>query len=171
MANRAWHYERAFEGFLRARRLSIVPVNESRRAFADGAPIKSLDYIVAGPGGRTLLFDVKGRQMGAHGGVDFWATADDLEGLAAWRERFGPQAVAALAFVLELPDPTLGRDFVDRFGCEGRDYVCVGLELDDFRSAMRPRSGKWNTFSLPRGCAAALARPLSHWTEPLLAAV
>jgi Holliday junction resolvase len=170
MANRAWHYERAFESFLRGRQLSIVPVNESRRAFADGAAIKSLDYIVAGAGGQTLLIDVKGRVMGARGAVDYWATADDLDGLAAWRGKFGDQAVAALAFVLELPDPALGRDFVDRFAHEGRDFACLAVELDAFRSAMKPRSPKWRTYSLPRGAVAALARPLSHWTQPLAAA-
>ena len=166
MANRAWRYERAFEAYLRSRQLSIVPVNESRRAFADGQPIKSLDYIVAGAGGRTLLIDVKGRSMGKRGGVDFWATADDLDGLAAWREQFGPQAVAALAFVLDLPDPELGKTYVDRFAYEDRQFACIAVELDAFRSAMTPRSPKWRTFSLPVGQVAALARPLSQWLDP-----
>jgi hypothetical protein len=38
-------------------------VDETHRAMLDDAPVKSLDFIVHGPGGVRLLVDVKGRRF------------------------------------------------------------------------------------------------------------
>lgn len=79
MAQRRHHYEKAFEDFLRARRIPYVAVDEAKKALlpdsaslatlgrdASGSPIqqalKSFDFVLYGSG-VNLLAEVKGRRM------------------------------------------------------------------------------------------------------------
>lgn len=79
MAQRRHHYEKAFEDFLRARRIPYVAVNEAKKALLPesaalatlerddaGNPIrhalKSFDFVLYG-GGVNLLAEVKGRRI------------------------------------------------------------------------------------------------------------
>lgn len=86
MSQRRHHYERAFEEYLRSRRIPYVSVDEARKALlpdtaslrfappsspsspslpsADGKPaaLKSFDFVVYGEG-TNLLLDVKGRRV------------------------------------------------------------------------------------------------------------
>jgi len=94
VANRDNHYEAAFEEYLRSRGIPYVAVDEARRSLmADGASIKSLDFIVSGPGGTAWLVDVKGRRFPS--GEEHkhywknWSTRDDLASLAQWERLFG----------------------------------------------------------------------------------
>jgi hypothetical protein len=91
MAQRRHHYERAFEGFLRARRIPYVAVDEARKALVPsggsvggldggaGPALKSFDFVLYGNGdlgsalgglgysgsdGANLLVDIKGRKVG-----------------------------------------------------------------------------------------------------------
>lgn len=68
---RRHHYERAFEAYLRSRRVPYVAVDEARKALlpgdepsspAVGGAIKSFDFVLYGPE-RNLLVDVKGRKV------------------------------------------------------------------------------------------------------------
>lgn len=66
---RRHHYERAFEAYLRSRRVPYVAVDEARKALLplDGSAgpssdIKSFDFVIYGPD-RNLLVDVKGRKV------------------------------------------------------------------------------------------------------------
>src|SRR5437868_5004877 len=61
--DRSNHYEAAFEGYLQWHRLCYVAVDETRRAMLGDLRVKSLDFIVHGPGGARLLVDVKGRRF------------------------------------------------------------------------------------------------------------
>jgi hypothetical protein len=72
------HYERAFEEFLRSRRIPYVSVDEARKALVPegtavgrGGPeasgsgsLKSFDFVIYGQG-QNLLVDVKGRKVGS----------------------------------------------------------------------------------------------------------
>ncbi len=91
MAQRRHHYERAFEGFLRARRIPYVAVDEARKSLVPagvaasspdnttGPALKSFDFVIygnppgsagtpglahSGPDGANLLIDIKGRRVG-----------------------------------------------------------------------------------------------------------
>lgn len=84
MAQRRHHYEQAFEGHLRARRVPYVAVDEARKALLPEAgamsiwvttpeggttqtALKSFDFVIYGkPGGpdSNLLAEVKGRRVG-----------------------------------------------------------------------------------------------------------
>ena len=83
MAIRANHYDAAFEGFLRSRRIPYVAVDEQRRALLEEQSLKSMDFIVYSRQQRNLLIDVKGRRFpsgGTESGHKWenWATAEDL---------------------------------------------------------------------------------------------
>src|SRR5437867_4289598 len=71
---RRHHYERAFEEYLRSRRIPYVSVDEARKALvpAGGAAggsggmggeiLKSFDFVIYGDGAK-LLVDIKGRKV------------------------------------------------------------------------------------------------------------
>src|SRR4051812_37317929 len=109
MAQRRFHYEQAFEHFLRANRVPYVAVDEAKKALipprkspskktkdadeADkGGALKSFDFVVYAPE-RNLLVDVKGRMFGSaaaanpHSSRRFesWVTDDDVESLKHWQ--------------------------------------------------------------------------------------
>jgi hypothetical protein len=78
VAQRRHHYERAFEAYLRLRRVPYVAVDEARKALLpdgaglrliedeefEGGPrsLKSFDFVLYGPE-RNLLVDIKGRKV------------------------------------------------------------------------------------------------------------
>lgn len=88
------HYERAFEAYLRARRIPYVGVNEARKSLlpkaghlrlaqieADGATpdaLKSFDFIIYGKH-RNLLIDVKGRRLGGRRSQSVQDTLTDIQ--------------------------------------------------------------------------------------------
>lgn len=69
MAQRRFHYEQAFEHYLRSNRVPYVAVDEARKSLVPTnigrtAPLESLksfDFVIYGPEG-NLLIDVKGRK-------------------------------------------------------------------------------------------------------------
>lgn len=70
MAQRRFHYEQAFEHYLRCNRVPYVAVDEARKALTRpdihpdtvaGDALKSFDFVVYSPEG-NLLLDVKGRK-------------------------------------------------------------------------------------------------------------
>ncbi len=90
MAQRRHHYERAFEWFLRSRRIPYVAVDEARKALlpesatlavstsvrsrtstpesgesGPAAALKSFDFVIYGDAGSNLLIDIKGRRVGS----------------------------------------------------------------------------------------------------------
>jgi len=81
MAQRRHHYERAFEEYLRSRRIPYVSVDEARKALipdhvpfrlppsTPGGPassLKSFDFVIYGQDG-NLLIDIKGRRVAPRG--------------------------------------------------------------------------------------------------------
>lgn len=178
MAQRRHHYERAFAGFLRERRVPFLSVDEARRALLPGgadrpSPIeddrtalKSFDFVVYGPEGH-LLIDVKGRRgpTGLRAGsrprrFESWVTAEDVESLAAWERLFGGGFRGAFAFLYcfdgQPPDGLFHECFEDR----GLWYALRVVDLDRYARHMRPRSERWRTVQLSAGDLDRLSEPL-----------
>ena len=69
MAQRRFHYEQAFEHYLRANGIPYVAVDEAKRALQGRADqpgtrkLKSFDFVVYSEAGPNLLVDVKGRKL------------------------------------------------------------------------------------------------------------
>ncbi len=171
--DRGNHYEKAFEAYLRDRRLAYVAVDESRRASLDDEPVKSVDFIVYGVGGAKLLVDVKGRRF--PGGTpdkprriwQNWVERDDVTGLERWQASFGPEYQAVLAFVYHIqPYVELRRGTHDVWVWKGRRYLMRAMSVADYRQHMRVRSPRWGTVHLPTGVFRDLVRPLREFTHP-----
>ncbi|MFK7788592.1 MAG: HYExAFE family protein, partial [Phycisphaeraceae bacterium] len=108
MANRRFHYDRAFEHYLRANQIAYVAVDEAKRALTGDrrdqvlpTKLKSFDFVVYSENGSNLLVDVKGRKHAGNTGRAFqnWVTRDDVESLAKWSEIFGDGFEPAFAFL------------------------------------------------------------------------
>jgi hypothetical protein len=164
MADRTVHYEAAFEAFLRDRKIPYVAVDEAKKALFANAKLKSFDFVVYSKHGPNLLVDVKGRQVrdrSSRRGFETWATERDVNDLMQWEQVFGEGFKAVLTFVywIDAPlTPEMGMyEFRDRW------YWMFGIDLAEYRNAMRRRSVKWETVSLPAEEFRNLARPLESW--------
>ncbi|MEN1679449.1 MAG: HYExAFE family protein [Planctomycetota bacterium] len=175
MANRRNHYEAAFEAYLRQERIAYVAVDERRRALVGDGSLKSLDFIVS-PGGSApeetrWLVDVKGRKFPS--GVKHpqywrnWSTEDDLRSLARWRQEFGPRFDAALVLAYQLTADRSPTPPEQVFPFGDSYYGFVAITLDDYLSAARPLSAKWETVSMPVAEFRRRASPLLEFFRPL----
>ena len=161
MADRSVHYEAAFEAYLRSKGVPYVAVDEAKRALFSNAKLKSFDFVVYSKTGPNLLIDVKGRQAKSGSSLQNWAEQRDIEDLMQWEQVFGDGFKAVLTFVYWI-DPPLTPD-EGMFEHRDRWYRLVGVDLAEYRNAMRRRSAKWETVCVPAGDFRSLARPLESW--------
>jgi hypothetical protein len=191
MAQRRHHYERAFEAFLRARRVPYVAVDEAKRALLpeSGAPgirftsgpgtedlaIKSFDFVIYGEqGAGNLLIDVKGRRVGSGksgngrlttGRLESWVTLADIQSLEAWERLFGPGFSAAFVFMYWCEAQPPDALFQEIFEHHGVWYALRSVTLSDYKAAYKTRSERWGTVDLPRAAFERLSRPFASARE------
>lgn len=165
---RRHHYELAFEELLRARRMPYVAVDEARKTLlpspADApqpAALKSFDCVVYTHAGPRLI-DIKGRKLSSFLSLQNWVTREDIDALTLWQSLFGATFAAAFAFLYHCPDqPPDTAHFHDVIQHRRRWYCLRCITLDNYTRAMRPRSEKWGTVSLPAHDFLRLSTPLS----------
>ena len=175
MAQRRFHYDAAFEHYLRASAIPYVAVDEAKRALsaAQGRPaspaegadkLKSFDFVVYSGSGANLLVDVKGRKHTGRSGrsLQNWVTRDDVEHLRRWETLFGQGFVGAFAFLFWCDAQPPDALFAEIFEHGGRWYAVQGVRVSDYVQHMRPRSAGWDTVSLPADAFARIARPLKQ---------
>jgi len=167
VADRANHYEAAFEGYVRARRIPCVAIDEAKRAlFGDGG-VKNPDFLLYPRCGPNLVVEVKGkRAKNARGRRDWenWVTTDDLNGLARWQEVFGPGFRAVLVFVYAEPLPPFPLPQADgSFEFRLRAYRFWAVGLDDYLSHLRSRGPAWKAVAMARAAFRKRVRPLDEW--------
>lgn len=192
MAQRRFHYEQAFEHFLRANRVPYVAVDEAkkalmptRRSAASEKParrnsandehtaLKSFDFVVYAPE-RSLLVDVKGRMFGSakslnpHSSSRFesWVTQDDVDSLQHWQKLFGSDFEAVFVFAYCLRQQPPDALFEELFAFGERWYALREITLKDYMTAMVKRSEKWQTVHVPAEQFAQLSRPFSVKITP-----
>lgn len=148
---------------LRDRGIPCVAVDEARRAVFANAKLKSFDFVVYSPKGVNLLVDVKGRQLRGAGAGSYqtWTTRQDVDDLAQWEQVFGEGFRAVFMFVYWIDTPLVPEPGM--YEHDGRWYVMLGVELQEYRQGMRQRSAKWDTVALPIAEFRSLARPLEDW--------
>lgn len=191
MARRYLHYERAFEGFLRARRIPYVAVDEARKSLVpevmgvaatgdSGGALKSFDFVIYGidscaPGlGLTgnLLVDIKGRRIPPSrsrlatpsmlpGRMESWVTLEDVESLAHWERLFGEGFQAVFLFVYACDAQPPDALFQEVFEDRGTWYALRAVTLSAYRAAMKTRSPKWRTVDIPRRIFEQISMPLT----------
>lgn len=179
MAQRRFHYEQAFEHYLRANRVPYVAVDEARKALTSphmhptspaGNALKSFDFVVYSPEGNMLL-DVKGRKCAlrrgrsaagradAIGHLETWVTDDDIESLAAWEHLFGETFRAIFLFLYWCDAQPPDSLFQEIFAFHDRWYALRCVDLCDYRRHMVVRSSRWQTWSVPTEAFRHISRP------------
>ena len=165
MVRRSNHYDAAFEEFLRAGCIPYVAVDEQRRALIEDASLKSFDFIVYSETGPNLLVDVKGRQFPTAGKSKWenWATEDDIRSLLHWQRVFGDEFRAWLVFAYQILGDHEQTEFDNASVVRYREetYAFYGVSVDEFATAMRPRSTSWGTVTLPRRIFRELRLPVA----------
>lgn len=192
MANRRFHYDRAFEHYLRANAIPYVAVDEAKRALnavgrggsrgnEDSAKtsglssgggggraipdkLKSFDFVVYSTHHRNLLIDVKGRKHSGKTGRAFqnWVTRDDVTCMQRWAELFGPDFEPAFAFLFWCDAQPPDALFHEVFAYGDRWYAVLAVRLADYRQHMRDRSARWDTVSIPAKAFGQLSLPLKE---------
>lgn len=168
MAQRRFHYEQAFEHYLRANRIPYVAVDEAKKSLippGHASPsIKSFDFVVYTPN-QNHLIDVKGRMYGSGarrgGGFESWVTLDDVEGLTHWQKLFGPGFGAIFVFAYCLRQQPPDALFEEVFAYGKRWYALRQVPLEAYRQAMKRRSSKWRTVYVPAETFRKISRPFS----------
>ncbi|HEY3244314.1 MAG TPA: HYExAFE family protein [Phycisphaerae bacterium] len=165
MSRRHIHYEAAFEDYLRSRGLPYVPVDEHRKVIFAGARVKSFDFLVYRPGGKTWLVDIKGRKFpydigGNRRCWENWVTREDLDGLQQWQRTFGDGFEAVLVFAYWLTDASVAppTPYVHPF--RGEYYAFMSIRAEDYQAHCRPRSASWQTLALSTRNFRRLASPV-----------
>ncbi len=164
MAQRRFHYDNAFEHYLRAKQIPYVVVDEARKALAGPMPLKSFDFVVYGAGKSNLLVDVKGRK---HSGktrrqLDNWVTHEDVECLMQWQRVFGEGFESAFVFLywceVQPPDAL----FHEIFEYRDRWYAVRAVGVAEYARHMTQRSAKWQTVHIPATTFTRISQPLMH---------
>lgn len=166
MADRTVHYEAAFEAYLRARGTPYVPVDEAKRALFARAKLKSFDFVVYGGAGRSnLIVDVKGRRFSSNaprpGSMQNWVTETDVDDMTHWEHLFGDGFRGTFCFAYWIDPPIAPEPAM--FEHREKWYWLWGVDLTEYRRAMRPRSAKWKTVHLRTADFRELARPFDDW--------
>jgi len=177
MAQRRFHYEQAFEHYLRANRIPYVAVDEAKKSLLSDQPdhrsaipikLKSFDFVVYADS-RNLLIDVKGRMFGTAGSktslsnrrLESWVTLDDVKSLQRWQELFGREFEATFVFAYCLRQQPPDALFEECFSHNGRWYALREVPLASYCEEMVTRSERWKTVHLPRDAFDRLSRPFS----------
>jgi len=159
------HYERAFENWLIDHRVRYVAVDEHKKKVFGRSKIKSFDYLLYPADAQGIIAEVKGRSfkgttLARLSGLECWVTADDVDGLAAWQQVFGPDHPAVFVFAYRMENIDVDFDGREVYDFDDNRYVFFAVKLADYRRFMKLRSPKWKTVTLPadkfRRCAVQL---------------
>jgi hypothetical protein len=148
------HYERAFENWLFDNSIQHIVIDERKRSALGRANLKSFDFLLYPPNGRTIIAEVKGRafkgtSFAGLAGFECWVTADDIDSLAGWQQVFGASHTAVFVFAYKIENIDVDFDGREVFDYNADRYVFFAVTLDDYRKFMKRRSPKWRTLTLP----------------------
>lgn len=193
MSQRRHHYERAFEEYLRSRRIPYVSVDEARKALlpdaaqlrinseAGPAALKSFDFVVYGDGA-NLLLDVKGRRVvprrsksphaliTPRSRLESWVTEDDVQSLTHWERLFGESFQAAFVFVYWCDEQPPDALFQEIFEYRARWYALRAVTLREYVRVMKPRSTRWRTVDIATAVFERVSQPFAPVSGPASAA-
>lgn len=160
--NRRFHYEAAFEHYLRAKQIPYVAVDEARKALRGQVKLKNFDFVVYGQAGPNLLVDVKGRKHSgrSHKALDNWVTDEDVQDLRQWQEVFGEGFRAAFVFLYWCETQPPDALFLETFTYRDRWYAVLATTVAEYQAHMKPRSERWRTVHVSAEAYARISRPL-----------
>ncbi len=160
------HYEGAFENWLRDRQVEYIRADEHERIGPRSRSVKNFDFLLYPQSDRRIIAEVKGRTF--HGtsltgmtGLECWVTLDDVESLQTWQEVLGPEHEAVFVFAYRIEQVDVDLDGREALSFGSDRYVFFYLRLADYRRAMKRRSPKWRTVTLPAKAFRQHARELA----------
>ncbi|HEX3869011.1 MAG TPA: HYExAFE family protein [Pirellulales bacterium] len=159
------HYEKAFEEFLRARRVPYVAVDETRRSLLGDESLKSLDFIVNSSCGIRWLVDVKGRRFPSGLRRQYWknwSTRDDLVSLGRWERMFGELFRGLFVFAYNVQGRVAPLPAEQLFTHAGRTYGFVAIPAAQYARHARQLSPRWDTVMMPVRTFRELATPMER---------
>lgn len=159
------HYEEAFKHYLGDHRVPFVTVQQLARSADEIGRIKNFDFLVHAGAGEHYIVDVKGKRFPSAAGKrevfwENWIHLDDLDGLVAWEEHFGPGYTGLLVFVYWLQAEVPAPGALKVYEYDGRQYFMVGITVGDFLDNCRRRSLRWQALYVPDQVFLNLIRPL-----------
>ncbi len=162
------HYEHAFSSFLSDHRVPFVTVQQFTRSADSIGRIKNFDFLVHTPTGNHLIVDVKGKRFPSASGSrevfwENWIHLDDLDGLVAWEEHFGPGYTGLLVFVYWLQADVQAPASLSIYQHQDRQYFIVGITVADFLDNCRRRSLRWKALYVPDQVFLNLIRPVEQF--------
>ncbi len=172
MANRANHYEAAFEACVRQASVACVAIDESKRPLTDTGCVKNPDFLLYPGLGPNLVVEVKGK-LGKHRITgrrpwENWVTSDDLDSLSRWQGMFGPGFRSVLAFAYAERRPEFGLPPGEGgFEFRSRVYRFWAIAHDDYIEHLRSRGPAWKAVAMARREFRHRVRPLSEWLAGL----
>jgi hypothetical protein len=190
LAQRRFHYEQAFEHYLRANRVPYVAVDEAKKALMpatkktvggdatsrtgdspdhpEAGALKSFDFVVYAPN-RNMLVDVKGRMFGtakspqpqSNSRYESWVTQDDVDSLRHWQKLFGSDFEAVFVFAYCLRQQPPDALFDEVFTFGDRWYALREVKLADYCREMTVRSAGWKTVHVPAEAFSRISKPFT----------
>ncbi|MHC5199638.1 MAG: HYExAFE family protein [Planctomycetota bacterium] len=161
-------YEQAFACYLTENKLPFVWVDQSKRPEFQDGPVKNFDFLVYPESDSPILIELKGRtfkgdSLAGMKGLDGWATFEDVQSLSHWRDQFHkdtPAATAFFVFAFRFANIDIETDGLPVYDYSGRQFLFLAIPLDKYAEAMKIRSPKWQTVTLP-------AEDFRQWAMPI----
>lgn len=177
---RRYHYEQAFENYLRTRRIPYVAVDEARKALLPDrggsweafvsqggvGSLKSFDFVIYGAD-TNLLVECKGRKLpsrrsgAASKRLENWVTRDDIDSLIRWEGLFGSGFDAVFVFVYWCDDQPPDALFEEIATHDGRWYSLRAVRVHDYARVAKVRSPRWGTMNVPTRLFDDISGPLA----------
>ena len=163
-------YEQAFESFLAENKIPFVWVDQSARPEFLGAAVKNFDFLLYPDSQYPVLVELKGRtfkgdSLAGLKGLDGWATFEDVQALSQWLGRFRcdfPAAQAFFVFAFRFANIDVETDGWGVYDYSGERYLFLAVPLEKYAAAMKIRSPKWQTVTLPADDFRHAAVPLNE---------
>ena len=171
MANRANHYEAAFEEYLRWRgdavrgggRVAAEP--DGRRGVAQEPRFHRLLVGLSDAGWSTSR-GAAFRRRRAKQYWKNWSTHDDLESLARWEAMFGVGFRGLFVFAYNIVGDRAPLPKERLFEHRGALYAFLAVPLGDYAACCRRISIRWDTVAMPTADFRRLARHVDEFLDP-----
>ena len=161
-------YEQAFECFLTENKLPFIWIDQSKRPEFQDGPVKNFDFLLYPESDSPLLVELKGRTFKGNSlsglkGLDAWTTFEDIQSLQHWHTVFAqekPQSRAVFVFAFQFANIDVETDGLPVYDWADKRFLFLVIGLDKYARAMKVRSPKWQTVTLP-------AEDFRRWAKPI----
>lgn len=161
-------YEQAFESYLAENKIPFIWVDQSKRPEFFESSVKNFDFLVYPETKSPILIELKGRtfkgdSLAGLKGLDGWTTFEDVQALSQWLDYFCrdfSDTKAFFVFVFQFANIDVETDGQPVYDFAGERFLFLAIPLQKYANAMKIRSPKWQTVTLP-------AADFRQWAMPI----